>query len=546
MLLMRCIRMENQFEKLYSLPRDLYLDGSPALIVSGDLLRDKDRGDVFLLLKIRNLFHLHLTFCQVNIKCFGPNKEQVLAAIKFAYDGIRIQPNADFGNEKLICISNKTTRRVEISVIKLKFSDGTVWQYAPVKWTQVKFKKQRIASKSITNRAKQLNDGYVYYPEKCGSLYLCTCGAINFASEQRCLTCNKNFNLLASMIKPENSEKNSLPTNTLGSKNPSQTAVSKKSHTTHTTKVDVQRDLNIQNKDNTTEGPEQESVNKLIAEIQNNALGRIERERAEREKAERERAEREKAERDKAARDKAARDKAAQEKAARDKAAQDKAARDKAARDKAAQEKAAQEKAEHERIERVRIEQEEAEAQRAKQQRDVREKKRNTKKFQIEVTWVRVSRGILIAAILLAMSTLALTVPKIQREEQYRNALNLLAYKQYDAAITAFTRIEDYKDARRLAIVSEQEKDFDSANKLLEEDDYEAAISILKTLGEYKEANRVIAEIEMIQNKRAYISANKLIAEGRYADAIEVIDQMENVESAINLKEKIKELREKE
>ena len=197
--------MNERYTKLFSLPNDLYLDGSPLLIAAGALLKDNKSGKVLVQLKLRNLYHAPLIACKVHVRAFDPSGEEVKGVKNFSYLDLQISCGADFGTKTPIFLPDNTTRRVSICVIQAVFEDGTVWQQPVNEWTQPPLRWQRLEDRFPDHEMQaqysiEIGGNCEYLPEITGSLSLCTCGAINLASEKVCSTCHREIGALIAAL----------------------------------------------------------------------------------------------------------------------------------------------------------------------------------------------------------------------------------------------------------------------------------------------------------------------------------------------------------
>lgn len=189
--------MNAWYTRLYSLPDNLYLDGSPLMITAWALLKDNRHETVIAQLKLRNLYHSPLTACKVSVRVFDPSGKELEGVKAFSYLDLRASYGSEFGSRTPIDLPDNTTRRISVCVIQAVFEDGTVWQHPAAEWTPPELRRQPISEKFMDTELTYQYDIEVggncqFVPETAGSLFMCTCGALNLAGEKRCWSCERD------------------------------------------------------------------------------------------------------------------------------------------------------------------------------------------------------------------------------------------------------------------------------------------------------------------------------------------------------------------
>ena len=197
--------MSERYTRLSFLPDNLYMDGSPLLIVAGALLKDNQSGKVLVQLKLKNLYHASLTACKVHVRAFDPSGAELEGVDSFSYLDLKVSRGKDFGAKKPISLPDDTTRRVSVCVIQAVFEDGNVWQNPASEWTHVGMRAQLLFSHFKNNElAKQYEieagGNCKYVPETFGGLWLCTCGEINRTEEKGCSQCHRELEKLTAAL----------------------------------------------------------------------------------------------------------------------------------------------------------------------------------------------------------------------------------------------------------------------------------------------------------------------------------------------------------
>lgn len=109
----------------------------------------------------------------------------------------------------------------------------------------------------------------------------------------------------------------------------------------------------------------------------------------------------------------------------------------------------------------------------------------------------------------------------------YNQAVALIEEGQYEAAITAFKALGDYKDSSKQLDAAEQarieeikEKEYEQAEQLFAAGDLNEAKILYEDLGLYKDAAKRIVEID---NKEKYSDAERAVSDGDYYSAYQYL-----------------------
>ncbi len=107
----------------------------------------------------------------------------------------------------------------------------------------------------------------------------------------------------------------------------------------------------------------------------------------------------------------------------------------------------------------------------------------------------------------------------------YNKAIALCDAGDYQGAINAFVKLEDYKDSTEKL----SETKYIWANKLVEQGSYADAVNLFETIEGYKDSAEKIAETK-------YIWANKLVEQGSYVDAVKMFEVIEDYKDSAEKK----------
>ncbi len=197
--------MSERYTRLSFLPNNLYMDGSPLLIVAGALLKDNQSGKVLVQLKLKNLYHASLTACKVHVRAFDPSGAELEGVDSFSYFDLKVSQGEDFGAKRPINLPNDTTRSVSVCVIQAVFEDGNVWQKPISEWPQLELHPRLLSDRFkddelVKQYEIEVGGNCKYVPKTVAGLRLCTCGAINLSSEKLCSQCHREIETLTASL----------------------------------------------------------------------------------------------------------------------------------------------------------------------------------------------------------------------------------------------------------------------------------------------------------------------------------------------------------
>ena len=122
--------MSERYSRLFSLPGNLYTDGSPVLIAAGALLKDNRNGKVLAQLKFRNISQKAIRSVKVKINAYD-TANCPLAGVD-AYLDLNIAAGEEFGQSKPIYLPDATTRAFTVEILSVVFADHQVFTPAAV------------------------------------------------------------------------------------------------------------------------------------------------------------------------------------------------------------------------------------------------------------------------------------------------------------------------------------------------------------------------------------------------------------------------------
>ena len=201
--------MAERFEKLFSLPPNLYSKGSPVIISAGSLLKDTETGKIIVQIKFHSVSFTHIKALKIDIAAYDVSGKEIEGVNDYQYLDLKINNGEEFGSNKAIVLPNTVARSFSINNISVVFSNGsTVNMLFPLK--ALPGSKTLVSELSNVELARQYqlktNKNATYVPFVLDELWFCSCGSWN--SNHICTNCGLNKekaieNLDVSRLEPE-------------------------------------------------------------------------------------------------------------------------------------------------------------------------------------------------------------------------------------------------------------------------------------------------------------------------------------------------------
>ena len=186
--------MSERYSKLFSLPENLYTEGSPVIIAAGALLKDNQTGRVIAQVKLRNISFKTIKAATVSLLPLNTVGKPLGEAIRYEYLDLNSTRDTDFGSKSAIPMPDITTRSFSAAVVEVIFTDNSVWNVNDATWEALK-KPEALTPRLDNEMVKQFRIEYgsgaknFFLVQK--DLWQCVCGAVNRREEKACHSCRK-------------------------------------------------------------------------------------------------------------------------------------------------------------------------------------------------------------------------------------------------------------------------------------------------------------------------------------------------------------------
>lgn len=187
--------MSERYSKLFSLPENLYAEGSPVIIAAGALLKDNQTGRVIAQLKLRNISPKIIKAATVSLFPLNTVGKPLGETVRYEYLDLNSTRDTDFGSKSAILMPDITTRSFSAMVAEVIFADNSVWNANDATWETLK-NSETLTSRLDSEMVKQFRIEYgsgaknFFLEQK--DLWHCICGAINHRGETECHFCRKS------------------------------------------------------------------------------------------------------------------------------------------------------------------------------------------------------------------------------------------------------------------------------------------------------------------------------------------------------------------
>lgn len=186
--------MSERYSKLFSLPENLYAEGSPVIIAAGALLKDNQTGRVIAQLKLRNISSKTIKAATVSLLPLNTVGKPLGKAVRYEYLDLSSTRDTDFGSKSAIPLPDASTRSFSVAVAGVIFTDNSVWNANDAAWETLK-SPEALTSRLDGEMVKQFRIEYgsgaknFFLEQK--DLWYCVCGAVNRREETICHSCRK-------------------------------------------------------------------------------------------------------------------------------------------------------------------------------------------------------------------------------------------------------------------------------------------------------------------------------------------------------------------
>jgi hypothetical protein len=168
----------------------------PVEVVGYEIRINDKLGKTFCAVKLFNLSNKVVSSIKMIINCYDSFGQSVIeerqSYVEATIQDESAQPKAFLGLNKPILLSNHpNTRKVDIIITSVLFSDGLVWKKGD--YELIEFKESRIPDTAeLKNIQKVAGMDAICYPREDDNVWTCVCGRLNSKNDDNCKRCERN------------------------------------------------------------------------------------------------------------------------------------------------------------------------------------------------------------------------------------------------------------------------------------------------------------------------------------------------------------------
>lgn len=196
--------MAGRYEKVFSLPENLYAAGSPVIIAAGALQKDTRTGKIFAQLKLQSISSGIIKAAAIQISLFDVASRLLSNQVEYQYLDVEIIYGQTFGEKILIPVEYNTARSFSVAVTEVIFADQRIcgslsdpWEPLPppISLNQVIEDPELLHQYRLKfNRNSRVT---LYQFTESKDLWRCSCGSWNHENDEKCLNCQLAYSALA-------------------------------------------------------------------------------------------------------------------------------------------------------------------------------------------------------------------------------------------------------------------------------------------------------------------------------------------------------------
>ena len=188
--------MAERYSRLFTLPENLYTEGSPVIIAAGALLKDNQTGKVLAQLKLRSITEKDIQAVKIRLNLFDTALCPIGEPVMFDYLDLRAIRDTDFGQKTPVMVPESKARSYTAAVTEVVFSDKSTWTADGVEWEPLPRQKTLEGVFQDSELVKQykiaVGSNFSYYPMQEKGLWFCACGAVNRVGKP-CHVCGRTL-----------------------------------------------------------------------------------------------------------------------------------------------------------------------------------------------------------------------------------------------------------------------------------------------------------------------------------------------------------------
>lgn len=189
--------MSERYTKLFSLPADLYAQGSPIVVSAGNLLKDNQTGRVLAQLKIRNIAPKAVKAATVLVRALDSAGLPLGSDAKQEYLDLAVGQGMEFGQKVPVPLPDPSTRGFTVAIARVVFADNSLWEGTASPWEPLPAAKPIGDPELVKEFSSRFKGACTFLPQAHKDLWRCACGIWNRGPA--CYACSKDRDALLTL-----------------------------------------------------------------------------------------------------------------------------------------------------------------------------------------------------------------------------------------------------------------------------------------------------------------------------------------------------------
>ena len=199
--------MAERYEQLQKSSECLYTAGSPVVISAMALLKDTQTGSIIAQVKFQSIDNHRITAVFADFAAKDISGASLAGVENFQYLDLNVGRNDNFGSKTAVNFPDSNTRKFEVNIKRVVFSDNTTWESPSNMFPNSIVMRPIMETLGSADLIEQYKRDTVksaaYMPEEFSDLWICTCGVLNRNTEDKCCFCRLEKEKAFSALKKE-------------------------------------------------------------------------------------------------------------------------------------------------------------------------------------------------------------------------------------------------------------------------------------------------------------------------------------------------------
>lgn len=181
---------------------DRIIQGTIPVLLEKTVIQKRSDGKLYASCSFVPLADKRIQAISVDVLCADIWREPLQSVNGYQYLDLRTSRDTPFGETEKIPLPDPNTRVIDVVIQKIMFSDGTmIKQGGKTQKCSNRVSLSHFLNDELLAEYKaQTYQNVIYFPVNHGTIWACTCGAINREEEENCHLCGDSFALLSSHL----------------------------------------------------------------------------------------------------------------------------------------------------------------------------------------------------------------------------------------------------------------------------------------------------------------------------------------------------------